>query len=94
MKERNKTIDNAKGIGIILVIAGHLFTKDSIPFMYIFSFHMPLFFIISGYLMNGDKYSTLIECAKTSFVRYVKPYFAFCIIGFFITLPVNGGGIF
>lgn len=91
MKERNKTIDNAKGIGIILVIAGHLYTKDSIPFMYIFSFHMPLFFIISGYLMNADKYSTLIECAKTSFVRYVKPYFAFCIIGFFITLPVNGG---
>jgi acyltransferase len=45
-------IDALKGFGMILVIIGHM----SIPEMmrqFIFSFHMPLFFFISGYLYNG-----------------------------------------
>lgn len=41
---RNYHIDVAKGIGIILVIAGHLFTYKSVISMMIFSFHMPVFF--------------------------------------------------
>lgn len=92
MMERNRTLDNAKGIGILLVIAGHLFTKGTIPFMYIFAFHMPLFFIISGYLMNVEKYTKFSKCIKASYQQLIKPYFAFCIIGFFISLPIIGGG--
>lgn len=51
MKERLLYFDIAKGLGIILVIVGH----NMIPhwfFNWIFSFHMPLFFIISGYFMK------------------------------------------
>lgn len=49
--QRDLSIDILKGIGIILVICAHV---NTIPFDYplkkaIYAFHMPLFFIISGY---------------------------------------------
>ena len=48
---RTKRYDLAKGIGILLVVMGHL-EYISEPLRYfIVSFHMPLFFVISGMLM-------------------------------------------
>ena len=45
-------IDVAKGITILLVIIGHTLTFGSATRNFIFSFHMPLFFILSGYTFN------------------------------------------
>ncbi len=42
-------IDLAKGIAILLVIIGHTVKFDSMTRNFIFSFHMPLFFVLSGY---------------------------------------------
>lgn len=54
---RIDTYDIAKGIGIILVYLGHV--APNIYFRrFIYAFHMPLFFVISGMLLNVDKYST------------------------------------
>ncbi len=44
----------AKGIGIILIIIGHTCIGWTSNFVYIF--HLPLFFFISGYLYNEKKY--------------------------------------
>ena len=43
-------IDTAKGIGLLCVILGHL----SIPYldMWIYFFHMPLFFFLSGFAVH------------------------------------------
>lgn len=49
-KERLKTVDIAKGIGIILVVWAHASGPGS---NWIYQFHMPLFFLISGYLFNS-----------------------------------------
>lgn len=47
-KKRMVWVDVAKAIAIILMIAGHELSRG--PFrVWIFSFHMPLFFILSGY---------------------------------------------
>lgn len=50
--ERNRTFDIMKGIGILSVILGHM---DVAPFWrtFIFSFHMPLFFILAGYFYRS-----------------------------------------
>lgn len=54
-KKRINMYDIAKGIGIILVYLGHV--PPNIYFRrFIYSFHMPLFFIISGMLLNVNKY--------------------------------------
>ena len=46
-KERLDWIDIAKEFGIILVIVGHCLCGNNLSYL-IFSFHMPLFFVIDG----------------------------------------------
>jgi len=71
-------IDIAKGLGIILVVVGH--TKCSnIDFIY--SFHMPLFFIIAGFLLNSIKWKGNIrEFIINKFCRLMVPYFFSCVL--------------
>lgn len=52
LKERNITFDILKGIGILLMMWCHL-TQTHNQFVY--SFHMPLFFLISGYYANTSR---------------------------------------
>lgn len=61
MANRNTTIDILKGIAIILVVYGHVIQRSMSPyeidahlnpvFKLIYTFHMPLFFFLSGYAM-------------------------------------------
>lgn len=55
MEKRNELISFLQTFGIILVVVGHSFYgcpyKNPI-FVWIYSFHMPLFMFISGYLMQ------------------------------------------
>ena len=43
-------LDFIKGIAITCVIIGHSGEETSLQNIFIFSFHMPIFFIISGFL--------------------------------------------
>lgn len=53
MTESNRIeeVDISKGIGMVLVITGHLCVSSSLR-NFIYSFHMPLFFILSGIVYN------------------------------------------
>ncbi len=78
MSERDKTIDIAKGIGIVLVVWGH--TMAACPFRQeIYLFHMPLFFILSGYCFT-EKKNSLSEILKKNIRAYLIPYIVFFII--------------
>lgn len=44
---RAEWIDVLKGIGIILVVIGHVNTKGFLV-QWLYTFHMPLFFALSG----------------------------------------------
>lgn len=50
MSERIEYLDSAKGVAMLLVIVGHCYWLDVFPNIraIIYSFHMPLFFILSG----------------------------------------------
>lgn len=48
---RHKYIDYAKGLAIILMLFAHTMSGENMINTWIFSFHMPIFFIISGILM-------------------------------------------
>ena len=50
-KERNISFDIAKGIAIILMVLGHSGCPKYFNSL-IYSFHMPCFFLISGYLLK------------------------------------------
>lgn len=54
--KRIEYIDFIKGICIFLMVLGH--TRS--PFTsFIYLFHMAVFFMVTGYLWNGDKYVSI-----------------------------------
>ena len=95
-KPRIAYFDIAKGIGMLLVLIGHLQT-DTIfsysPYIlslcsWIFSFHMPLFFMISGMLIacKKEEEKDLTETIRRKFRSIMIPYFWFSLIYIFIVL--------
>ena len=76
-EQRAEWIDVVRGLGMLCVILGHI----SSPLKpYIYSFHMPYFFILSGFLFKpGIKdYTTKL------FKRLIIPYFILCLINLII----------
>lgn len=53
---RVQWLDVAKGITIMLMVLGHTSIPDRLS-NFIFAFHMPLFFIASGWCTSWNKYS-------------------------------------
>ncbi|MDD3014155.1 MAG: acyltransferase family protein [Candidatus Gastranaerophilales bacterium] len=82
MSDRIKWLDIAKGIGIIFVIFAHVLTISPALLNYIYSFHMPLFFFISGYLFSDTKYKTLKDFSKKKAQTLLVPYFIFSAVSF------------
>lgn len=76
-KKRVEWIDIAKGIGIVFMIVGHTFLNESFSRKLVFSFHMPLFFILAGYTFRVKPTRDVItSSAKRLLVPYVICYWA------------------
>lgn len=78
---RNKKIDILKGLGIIFVVWGH---ATKIFSGYIYTFHMPLFFWISGFLRFGGKEKPWKEFIKGKIKTALIPYIVFWFISVII----------
>ena len=88
-------IDIAKGIGISLVVLGHTTITISCgtgkfvhDFLYLF--HMPLFFLISGYLYNHKREQTLWSYSKRKLYSIGVPFSFFWIGPSLYQIFVNG----
>lgn len=66
---RNERLDLMKGVGILLVILGHC--GSWIHYNFIYSFHMPMFVIVSGFFFR-DK--PLTEWIKNGAKTLLLPY--------------------
>lgn len=82
-KKRIDYLDIAKGIGIILVLVGHISKNDEIN-RFLYLFHMPLFFIISGML-----YKEKNNFCKKKIRNLIIPYFCFAIISYLYWLIIE-----
>ena len=101
MKEqRLKFIDMAKGIAVVAMVIGHCYSVDGgFVIRYIYSFHMPLFFITTGVLygLKNNK-AERTGCFSRSILSRGKslliPYFVWgAIYQLFIAfLRIVGGG--
>jgi len=79
MERRFDYVDIAKGIGIMLVVMGHI-EYAYVPFCG--SVHIPLFFILSGYLYDIDKpqNKNFGELAGKRVKRLLIPYFIYNMV--------------
>lgn len=74
VQERVHWIDITRGIAIIAIVLGHVFTSGNL-WRYVFSFHVPIFFFISGYCFSYKKDMNLFLKEKTD--KIVIPYLVF-----------------
>lgn len=74
-KKRIAWIDIARGIAIIAVIAGHSLGNYWPGYLgnFLFAFHMPIFFVLSGYLYHVQSQKVL---TKKNFFNLLVPYLA------------------
>ena len=90
--KRIEYIDIARGIGILLVVMGHNDFAAISPFAHkvIYSFHMPLFFFLSGYFLK-----TAIgfwDFFKKRFNTIMKPYFFTIFLIYFFSISFGKMG--
>lgn len=83
-KKRILWIDVLRGIAMFLVVYGHTSQNAEIK-KYIYAFHMPLFFIISGMTSAFQKSITTKEFMKKKMKTLLVPYFLLNILMFPIT---------
>ncbi|HBV86847.1 MAG TPA: acetyltransferase [Desulfosporosinus sp.] len=69
--ERVVWVDVLKGLGIMAVVWGHSGSKNA---FYMFWFHMPLFFFISGYLYRLNSQQTELSYIKRKVNHLLVPY--------------------
>lgn len=79
--KRVEYLDIAKGIGILLVIIGHIPYVGEMTRAYIVSFHMPLFLVISGMLIwyKQEEEENLSVFVKKKFRSILVPYAVFSV---------------
>ncbi|MCI6880533.1 MAG: acyltransferase family protein, partial [Clostridiaceae bacterium] len=95
MKERNESLDCLKGIAILLVMFGHVQVHNHMtdPYLYdvIKSIQMPLFFLVSGYLVGkGTKIQSVEQfCArmKKRAAAYLLPFFSWLVLQHLTYVP-------
>ena len=80
--ERKYWIDFAKVFGIFLVVLGH-FTphyREVFSSQWLYQFHIPLFFIIGGYLCKESN-APIWQQYKAILLRLFVPYVLLVVIG-------------
>lgn len=90
--KRLKHIDATRGFAIVCVVIGHVLGKIveaegfntlspyNILFKFIYSFHMPLFFFLSGVFIDSYLNKNKLKGIKTKFIRLMIPYFIWTFI--------------
>ncbi|MCH5337433.1 MAG: acyltransferase family protein [Acetatifactor sp.] len=81
-EERLNYLDMLKGIGIVLVVLGHTPTLSEDIRTWIISFHMPLFFIVSGILFafKDSSREPFRPYLSKRFKSTMIPYFWFSLL--------------
>lgn len=88
---RIKEIDIIKGIGTFLVMLGHSYVQTPFNSLelepwsmwlnnVIYGFHMPLFFLASGFLFNPNSQKPAGEQLRTKALRLLLPYFCVTLL--------------
>ena len=92
MSKRIEYLDIAKGIGILLVVLGHNDFEVISLFVQrlIYSFHMPMFFFLSGYFI--DPSVPFFDFFKKRFNALMKPFFFTIFLIYFTSVSFEKMG--
>lgn len=89
MKKRVQWIDMAKGIGLILVMYGHIQFRPYPFYVWLCSFHMPLFFFLAGITFRVRQEEKFFTFFKKKVKALLIPYMIFASVTWFYRLGVE-----
>lgn len=89
--QRDVTLDIAKGIGIMLVVIGHCINGKNIPGAFIYAFHMPLFFFISGVCFNLERHKEFLPFLYKRVRQLLVPAVVFSLVLTALSVPLMSG---
>lgn len=78
LKKRLDYIDIAKALGMLIIMWGHIAVSKSVTFVY--AFHIPLFFFLSGMVFVQDKYPDFKSFVKRRIQTLIIPYIIYSFI--------------
>lgn len=79
-RPRDNTIDILRGFAIILVILGHITLTPKLLEAWIYTFHMPLFFVCSGLVFSVERYPGYGAFVRSRLKSIVLPYVSLGIL--------------
>ena len=82
VNKRINYIDIARGLAIIFIVFSHAIGESlhcKVLFKFLFSFHVVLFFVLSGYTFNL-KEKNPFKFIKNKFLRIMIPYFIWALL--------------
>ena len=88
--ERLTFADSARGFMILVMLVGHT-DPPKLLFKLIYGFHMPFFFLLSGYLFRAEEYARapFPPYCKKRFRAYIVPYFLYAVCNLLINIPLE-----
>lgn len=93
MDKRERWIDCVKGVAIFFVVMAHVNGREVFLYKWIYSFHMPIFFIIAGIVFSLKaewQNQKTCELIKKKAVQLLYPYLTFSILTLFWTIISKG----
>ena len=84
-ERRVRELDILKGIGIMLIVLGHL-EPGTYLMRFIYSFHLFIFFACSGFVGARYKNREIVGIIKENIKRLLLPYLLWCAISQIIAL--------
>lgn len=92
-KVRYDWVDTLKFLGILFIYVGHYADAAGLFYKYVFQFHVPMFFFISGFFFKNNTSENIINFAIKKFLKYMLPYFILNILYIVVCCLLNNYGI-
>lgn len=96
METKNKRItwiDVAKFIGIFSIYIGHFSKSAGHSYPFVFTYHVPLFFFLSGCTESFNKESSLLENFKKKTLHIIIPFFFFSLLSLLVYIIHTNCGL-
>ena len=82
-------VDVLKCIGIFCIYLGHFGTAVGKFYSFVFIFHVPLFFFVSGFFSKSVLKENFFKYIWDRFTRIMIPYFVFALVAEFMIAVIN-----
>ncbi len=80
MPKRVQWVDVLKALGIFAIYIGHFCNDAGKIYPFVYTYHVPLFFVVSGFFAKTKNEESFLLFIKNKFMRIMIPYFIFVFV--------------